>query len=513
MPGKYFTKKPLLLILIILLSANSVLAEENITELRIAEENVTELRIDSITTPIEAGGRLDFSFSAGNMSGPACSAQIKYWFGEESERVLQGNDNFYLKEGQVAVESISLIMPSDLQGVRNFYLEMVCNNSTTLASRIIEIKGTFPVLPQFNDFQIEETSEEQQLQFNYTIESNSPEKVAVHIEEKIVQDNNVVWSDSQNVAVVGSAVLKRFGPILPPGNYRLVIEAGRGSETARISREFTIAPPIMPISLIISIIALIAIIALALIITGIYLQTAKKSSIHKKILATDATAKQSQSLEKNGFLPNIDSVCLAESESSGVLEEQELEELLESSKIGSGKKLIAIEFAGKTPIEQNVKSCIVIDQNKKARFETTVEINIHNNSNRIWTKLAIVAKIPFFLEEHISNISANAKLQARKKGHIIRFSVEKLGAMRSLTISYEVPNLILQEEANSIPLPAVIYYEESEPLVITKVMMQKKDEELEKVVLSKIEIKAKGSKKSSGRKKAVRKKKGKRRKR
>ena len=68
-------------------------------------ENVTELKIESITTPIKAGERLDFSFSAGNMSGPECSAQIEYWFGNESEKSVQGNDNFYLRPGQTTTQN------------------------------------------------------------------------------------------------------------------------------------------------------------------------------------------------------------------------------------------------------------------------------------------------------------------------------------------------------------------------------------------------------------------------
>ena len=109
-------------------------------------ENIAELTIDSITTPIEAGGRLDFSFSAGNNSGPVCPAEINYWFGRDGE--IQGNDTFYLDEGQMISKQISLIMPSDLEGVKQFYLEMKCNEATILASRVIEVTKPFPIILQ-----------------------------------------------------------------------------------------------------------------------------------------------------------------------------------------------------------------------------------------------------------------------------------------------------------------------------------------------------------------------------
>ncbi|MDP2974213.1 MAG: hypothetical protein Q8N60_04120, partial [Candidatus Diapherotrites archaeon] len=69
-----FNKKPLLLLLLALMFLLAI-------QPCFAAENITELKIKSINTPVKAGGRLDFSFSAGNMSGPACSAQLVYWFG------------------------------------------------------------------------------------------------------------------------------------------------------------------------------------------------------------------------------------------------------------------------------------------------------------------------------------------------------------------------------------------------------------------------------------------------
>ena len=52
--------------------------------------------------------------------------------------------------------------------------------------------------------------------------------------------------------------------------------------------------------------------------------------------------------------------------------------------------------------------------------------------------------------------------------------------MQSASISYKVPIMVSQAEANSIPVPAVIKYVEGKPLVISQVKVEKQAESLEK---------------------------------
>ena len=120
-----------------------------------------------------------------------------------------------------------------------------------LASRVIHIYEGVPSLPQFKALDVLEKESEEQVVFSYTFESSQAGPVPVYVEEKIMQDSNVVWVSSQNIAVSQSTSLKRFGPVLGPGKYKLVVEASSGAEKARIVREFTVsaaALPIMPMA-------------------------------------------------------------------------------------------------------------------------------------------------------------------------------------------------------------------------------------------------------------------------
>ncbi len=460
MSGKSFAKKWLFLTLIVLLSAGSVLAEENITE----------LRIDSITTPIEAGGRLDFSFSAGNMSGPPCSAEIEYWFGQESEEIILGNDNFYLNEGQVVTESISLIIPTDLYGVRDFYLEMKCNDSITLASRIIEIKGMFPTMPQLSEFQIERTGEEEQLQFNYIIESNNPEQVAVHVDEKIMQDNNVVWENSQNIAVAGSAVIKSFGPILPPGNYSLIITANHGLETARMVREFTVSGAVFPIQSVIPGIAIAGLVFLLFSGFAVAIYYTTKSRHKHSMLARVQSGEETPAAK-------MQSVCLLETEVSGVLDENTLDLLLDDAGLAEENRASAFEVATRVPIIQTVRSCVFTDQDGEMSFETIVANTVVNNSNRDWQNVTVFATIPDFLVKDINDVSSDTEMQAEQEGSLLRLNLEKIGAKQSASIVYKSAKLISRDEAGRVSLPAVLDYKKGKRLKTKKVKVKKIVEE------------------------------------
>ena len=251
-------KKLLFLLVILALFAHCV----------VAEENITELRITDITTPINAGARLDFSFTAGNMSGPACPARIQYWFGQNGE--IQGTDTFYLEEKETIAENISLILPENLQGVKQFYLKMNCNDSNILASRIIEITPFVPVMPLLGTVKFEGDGEEgQQMEFAYTIKTNSSQETPVHLQEQITKGSEVVWSNSQNIAAIGTVEVDRLTPALPSGNYMLAINATAGNETATMAKDFSILPiPVPPAQISQELLQAIAIAIVAMLLLG-----------------------------------------------------------------------------------------------------------------------------------------------------------------------------------------------------------------------------------------------------
>jgi len=463
-----------------------------------AEENSAELKIESITTPIKAGETLQFSFIAGNRAGPPCSAQIQYWFEVEGERFMQGKDTVYLGTGEAKSESASLIMQPGIEGIRDFYLELECNDATVLASRVIHISAGTPMLPQLKNLAVPVKEDGEQLAFSYTVASSSSGTVQVQVEEKLVQDSNVIWSNSQNIAVTGSAEINGFGPIVSAGNYRLVVEAEYAGKTASMTREFSvkaIEAPLLQLQpgnfAFWAIIAGIGILGAALFVAAGYLG---KRQYNWKKIPSAAMAAEKAGAEPHGLAQAKSVACFVESESKGALDEEKLNELLDLARIREGSRVVAAEFAGRTPVAQAVRSCIVTDAKGGITFETTVEISIENNGNRNWTGIAVIAKLPSFLGDSLSEVSANTVLHVAKKGKLLRFDAQKIGAMHSATISYKLPRLISQEEANSIPLPAVIGYEESEPLVITSVKVEKENEKLEKVALAGLERREKKNK-------------------
>ncbi len=468
-------KKLLLLALLLLLAAKPA----------IAEENVTELKIESITTPIRAGERLEFTFLVGNRLGPPCSGQIQYWFEVDGERLVQGNDNVYLETSEAKVESASLIMPPGLEGVRDFYLEMKCNDTTVIASRVIHIATGLPGLPQFKSLDIIEEDEGQTV-FSYTLESGQGETVPVHVEEWIVEDNNVLWTSSQNLAITGSSSFKRFGPVLPPGSYKVIVEITAGEETARIVREFTVGTAVAPplnLMLLFSLVAL-AILAFATIFVAGRFASIKDYANRYVVLP----------VSRNIVLPTLGEheaagkpaeeikqiACPVEAEESGIPDEFEVSQMLEGAGLESKRRQKCLETAGKIPIVQIVKGCVITDKSDRMRCETTVTITVANNTNRNWENIVFFARVPEFFAEDLSEVEADCKIHPVEGTSILKFRMPKVGAMQSASVSYKTAKMISQAEANSIPLPAVVSYKQGKPLVIAQVKVEKKAEEAEK---------------------------------
>ncbi len=434
----------------------------------VAAGNVTELKIKSINTPVKAGGRLDFSFSAGNMSGPACSAQLVYWFGSDSEKLVQGSDNFYLKTGEVVSEDVSLIMPSDLKGVKTLFLEMLCNDSSILASRVIEISRELPAMPLFSDVVIDESGEGKQIEFSYTIKSSQSGLVPFKVEEQISKDGAVVWHASQDVPVDGSASLKRFGPVLSLGTYTLVVKAVHGAESAEIAREFAVAPLPFPLLQVITAAALLLLLFSAVFITARFI--APRTILSRQPVVPAETAFKAEKPLKKILKPVVQRLLLFESQSSGIPDEVEISRLLDGAGLKGAERKNALDsFVGRVQLQQTVKCYVVGRKERSSGFETVVSFVVANNTNRNWLNMVILARLPKFLGSNVLSMASDAKTVVERYGGILQFTLKKVRAMQSATVSYSFDRLISQPEANTVPLPVVISFGESEPLVITEV--------------------------------------------
>jgi len=441
-----------------------------------AEENIADMRITYLPVVLKAGTQLDFSFSAGNRAGPECTGEIDYWIEKNGETLSQGKDSVFLGQGEVESGDGSMLLPSKLDGVYEFFIQMKCNDATVLANKTVEVKEILPAMPLTGNLFVSEGGEGKQMEFSYTIQTSLSEPVPIHLEEKIVSGETVLWTNSQNIAVTGSTEITRFGPALSAGNYRLLVEATHGSEIARIVREFEVkaaVPPLLPVEIPTSFLVGAALILLfgALGLAIRFFISRSRVPSYKAVLG------------KGHVLPALpkpkDRLCPVEAESSGVLEEYEMGKLLEDVGLSEKKREKAIAVAGAMPLTQLVRGCIVTDEEGRMSCETTVTVTLQNNTNRNWNKVLLAAEIPEFLAEKLSEVEADCEMHAVKGTGVARFLLPKVGAMQSSSISYKVGRMISQAEANSVPLPAVIKYRLGKPLVITqvRVVSQVKDAE------------------------------------
>jgi len=436
-----------------------------------AEENITEVKIENVPVIATAGTSLDFSILVGNRIGPPCTAQLDYWLADNGKKVSTGSDSLFLGSGASEEIDASLLLPSNISGIYDFGLEMNCNDNTVLANKTIEVKNIIPTMPDLGDLEISGNEEGQQFEFSYKLKTNHKEQIPIHVEEQILKDNNVVWSDSQNIAVVGSVAIERFGPILPPGNYSLSIKAIHGTETARIVREFTVSSVVPAFAFTEMVIASL----LALFFIGLF---ASMWFVAARLYRSGHTILPT--IVGNGNAEQVKNVlCPVEAESSGVLEDFELSQLLDNAKIKGNEREKTIEFVGRTPVVQITRGCIITGKHKKISCETTVTMTVSNNTNRNWKNVVVLAGIPEFLGKP-DEIKADCEILGLEGSPVVKFILPKVGAMQSASISYNVEIMVSQAEANSIPLPAVIKYDEGKPLIIAQVKIEKQAESQEK---------------------------------
>lgn len=442
-----------------------------------AAGNITELKIESVSWQAEAGNVVEFAFLVGNRVGPECSAKIDYWIGTESEKVIAGKDTVFLAGSETKKEEGSLLVPEGAKGIETFFVSMQCNDAKVIASKPIKVISPIPTILEFSTLDVTESKPAEPIVFSYQIKSNNSNELIISIEEKILQDNNVVWQYSQQSSIVGGAAFSKKGPMLQPGSYSLVVAATVGGKTATIAREFSVIAPFNAFPLL-SIAALLLLFFAATLITARFIWPAGRRAIAEEPIARQG-------------------ICLAESEASGVLDSNALNALLEDAGFSEEEKRNSFAVATTVPVIQTVKSYIFTAEREKTTFETVVKIAVSNNSNRDWGNVVLIAKIPVFLSGSVSEIAGDVEMQAAEKGSAIQFTVEKISALTSANIIYRAPKLIAQQEVESIALPAVVALEQGVRIPLKKIKItkiKKIKEEPAKSVLTKKPNKSIGDK-------------------
>jgi len=447
----------LILIALFLLSFSSVATGQNITE----------LKIEDITTKVEAGSLVQFSFSVGNRVGPACVAEIDYWIGTEEERIIEGRNSVFLGEGETKSETASLLVPDDVKGVKSFYMQMKCNDAVVFASKPMKITMAIPTILEFGSLDILDMPEnrgEQPLGFSYVIESNRGDETPIYVEETILKDNNVVWSTAQESFIAGERAFEKKGPLLLPGKYTLVVNATYSGKTASITREFRVLSPIAPFPLF----SLLTFVAVALAFAVLLFVFVRFFLFGQKSFRSIGPS-VSSSLQPSSPTPAMQSrqgMCVVESEANGVLDSASLNQLLDDAGFSEEQKQGSFSVASSVPVAQTVKSCVFTSAKQKMSFMTIVKITVSNNTAMEWRNVVVIARIPAFLSGDIEQFSSDAEMGVDESGSTVRFTLKKVGILHSASIVYVSPKLISQEEADAIPLPAVVSFKESRRAVV-----------------------------------------------
>ena len=464
-----------------------------------AEENVAELKIDDMPIFVNPGTVLDFTFSAGNRVGPGCNAEISYWIEGNGERFSEGQDSFYLEEGQVREGQAKILIPSRLKGVNQFQLEMRCNDAVVLANKPIEVRNVLPVMPLIKGLDITEGGDGEQTVFKYVVESNDPNQVAIQVEEKVFQGGKVVWQNVQNFAVAGERQIESFGPVLGPGTYSLSVEASRGNETAAITREFKVKAAVPPTTFPLVPFAAMAAVLAVMAFASLYFFNARRKHYRpdEDLAVKGAYAvPEEPKAEEDHFVEPKQSVCLVESDQAGVLGFEALDVLLDNAGFSEERKEKAFEVANNLQVVQSVRSCVFTARHEKMSFETIITITIPNNSNKLWHNVQVVASVPDFLVGCLEEVSSDTKMEAEEVGAIFKFKVESIGAMQSASIVYRAEKLVSQDEADRVQLPAVVDFKEGKRVARSKVKVKKK-----RVAAIKSTVSKKRARKKAARKK------------
>ncbi len=440
-------------------------------QLTVAEENILELKIEDMPVIVKAGAPLDFVYYAGNRAGPPCTGYVSYWIEVDNEKVSKGSDNIFLDSDETKSGNANVLLPSHLEGIYNFLIELKCNDANVLANKTIEVRKIVPVMPQLGAIILDGLDEGGQLGFAYSIKTNDVDETPIQLHEQITKDGEVVWSNSQNIAVSGINEITRLGPSLPIGNYKLMVTTLSGTESAKLIKDFSVnALPLTPPPFPFELLQTIAIIVLvALLFAGIFFTTKRFAGgkYPMKIMPSETLV---------DGVEDEDRVRLFAAESEGTANDYDVGWILDKLGLKAEVRENAMEFAARTNVLQSVKCCLVVTKKGEASFETTVMVTIENNTNRNWLNAKVAVKIPRFFGKTFLEKSEDTKINVKKFDSVAEFILEKVGAMKLTTFSYTVPLLISQPEANSVPLPAVIGYEEGEPLVITIVNIEKEKE-------------------------------------
>ncbi len=201
-----------------------------------------DVRIARADTPIKAGEVFDFVYILKNPLGKAIDAEVEFWLEKDGEKIVEGREVVFLYPGEEKEFEANLNTLEDMLGKYSLVVQLIFEETEVFATKDIEIKSSVPLVLDLYISRLPEKIETGPFEMEIRVGTNLDVRVPVRLNQIIMKDNEIVWKSDNQILVNGSKKIAFEMPILPPGEYKLVITATSTSEgaTTSVVRSFTV---------------------------------------------------------------------------------------------------------------------------------------------------------------------------------------------------------------------------------------------------------------------------------
>ena len=201
-----------------------------------------DVKIARVDTPIKAGEVLDFVYILKNPLGKAIDAEVEFWLEKDSKRIVEGREVVFLYPGEEKEFEANLNTLEGMLGKYSLVVQLIFEETKVFATKDIEVKSSVPLALDLYISRLPEKIETGPFEIEIRVGTNLDAKVPVRLNQVIMKDNEIVWKSNEQILVNKSKKIAFEMPILPPGEYKLVMTATSESEgaTTSIVRSFTV---------------------------------------------------------------------------------------------------------------------------------------------------------------------------------------------------------------------------------------------------------------------------------
>jgi hypothetical protein len=199
-----------------------------------------DVKIVRADTPVKAGETFDFVYLLKNPLGSPVDAEVEYWLEKDGEKIVEGREVVFIGKGEEKEFESNLPLLGNMLGKYQLVVQLVFEGTKVFATKDIEVKTSVELALDLHISRLPAQIKTGPLQIDIFVGTNMDESTSVKVNQAIMRGNEIVWKSEEQLAVRGSRRITIELPILPPGDYRLVLSAAGGGATASIIRNFTV---------------------------------------------------------------------------------------------------------------------------------------------------------------------------------------------------------------------------------------------------------------------------------